>query len=154
MPDINIKVQGYFVNYDQYNRAKLMFLDDYDDNDQVDKDAKKDAKKEASFAKKYMLLKMRKTQRSGGNSPVSDDGRYFLIKCPKGAAVQLDQVFDPNSSDSSKPKKKPISLVPIESLKQHKVECIVRVCHYNFTKNDEKISGWNLKLLKMSLLEM
>ncbi len=145
---INIKLQGYFVNYDKYDRAKLMFLDDYDADDSNNSE-----KKEMSFAKKYMLVKTKQTQKTGGNSPVSEDGKYFLIKCPKNAVGFLGDVVDGTAAKIERDNDK-IKIVPIQSLKQHKVECIVSVNNYNFTKDEEKICGWNLKLLKMSLLQL
>lgn len=149
---IIIKIQGYFVNYDKYNRAKLMFLDDYN-SDEPEKKSNTLGKKEVSFAKKYLLLKSKHMMHSDGHSPVSDDEKYFLVNCPKNSIGFFDNVVDGTNATIIRDDKKEFAtnVVPLISLKQHTVECIVKVNYYNFTKNGEKIHGWNLKLLKMSL---
>jgi len=130
----NIKtlvVQGFFTYYDDYDRAKLMFLDDY--NLQSDS---------ISFTKGFIT---NKSKNNNGGNPLSKDGECFFIKCKKG---QVGLIDIPASDGPTKPR-----LVPITELIQHKVECVVQVNNYRFKKNGELIIGWNLKLLKIKLLE-
>jgi hypothetical protein len=124
-------VQGFFTYYDDFNRAKLMFLDNYNNDNLLDK----------SFTKSFITNKSKNT----GNNPLSKDGECFFIKCKKG---QVGLIDIPSSDAHVKPR-----LVPITELIQHKVECIVQVNNYRFKKNEELIVGWNLKLLKIKLLE-
>ena len=125
-----ITIKGYFVNYDQWNRAKLMFLDDYDGD-----------LPKMSFAKSYMLMKDKSTD---GKSPLVDDNKYMLINCPKNALGYLQD----NDENATK-----IKVVPIKKLLQHKVQCAVAVKKYKFKKGTKTIQGWNIKLVKMTLLD-
>ena len=126
-----IVVKGYFVNYDQWNRAKLMFLDDYD-GDLL----------KMSFAKSYMLMK---DKTMDGKSPLVDNNKYMLINCPKNALGHL-----PNTAENETK----IKVVPINKLIQHKVQCDVVVKNYKFKKGNQIIQGWNIKLIKMTMLEL
>ena len=127
----SITIEGYFVDYDQWNRAKLMFLDDYE----------KDLPK-ISFAKSYMLQKAKITE---GKSPLVEDDKYILINCPKNSLGYL-----PETNENEKK----IKVVPIKKLIQHKVQCLVTIKKYNFKKGIQTIKRWNIKLLKMTLLEL
>jgi hypothetical protein len=127
---IPIIIKGYFVNYDKWDRAKLMFLDDYDDD-----------LPKISFAKSYML---RKSENVVGKSPLVEDNKYMIINCPKNAIGHL-----PNNNENIKK----IKIVPIKELLQHKVQCVVSVNSYKFKKNNKIIQGWNIKLSEMILLE-
>ena len=126
-----IVVKGYFVKYDQWNRAKLMFLDDYDGD-----------LPKMSFAKSYMLMKANSTD---GKSPLVDNNKYMLINCPKNALGYL-----PDTSENATK----IKVVPINKLIQHKVRCVVAVKNYKFKKGNQTIQGWNLKLSEMTMLEL
>ena len=121
-----LTLQGYLVDYDKYDRAKLMFLDDYD------------CEKNISFTKRYLLSKSKTIE---GNNPIIDD-KYFLINCKKNGIGLL-----PDESNNL------IKRVPIEMLKQHKVECSVYLKAYKFFKNEVEIKGWNLRLISMKLIE-
>lgn len=136
---VQITIQGFFTEYDKYNRAKIMFLDDYDDIT------------EPSFTKKYIYN--RDGQRGKyGNNPLSDDGKYFLINCPKNAIGHLSHNFD---SSQLGVVENNLKIAPIKILVQHKVECVVKVSPYNFkNKSGMLCRGWNFKLIKMSLLEL
>jgi hypothetical protein len=75
---ILITIKGFFVNYDMFNRAKLMFLDDYDGD-----------LSKTSFAKSYMTKKAEKTP---GYTPMVEGNKYMLIKCPKNALGYLPNI--------------------------------------------------------------
>lgn len=124
-----INIEGYFVEYDQWNRAKLMFLDDYDDLPNI------------SFTKSYMLKKAEITK---GKNPLVDNNKYIMINCKKN-----DMGYLPDTIDN----KTKIKMKPITDLLQHKVKCFVSINNYNFKKDQTTISGWNIKLIKMILLE-
>lgn len=125
-----IKVRGFFISYDKYDRVKLMFLDDYEYDT---------PRAKMSFVKKYVLVKSKKIK---GNNPLAENNTCFMIKCPKNTHGYRKDEFNKDV------------IVPLKDLQQHKVECIVSVNEYKFTKNDETIEGWNLKLIKMSLFEV
>ena len=122
-------LQGFFIECDKYNRVKIMFLDDYDGS--YDNGLKK---KEMSFTKSYIS---KKSTLKNGKSPMSDDNTCFNVKYSKKNVGYIND--EP---------------VPLLDLKQHKVEMIVKVSHYNFTKLGNNFQGWNIKLIKMSLIEM
>lgn len=124
-----IIIDGYFVEYDQWNRAKLMFLDDYENLQNL------------SFTKSFML---KKSESNGGKNPLVDNNKYILVNCKKDDLGYLPDI------DKYKTK---IKLLPITELLQHKVRCHVSINDYNFKKNESMISGWNIKLIKMNLLE-
>jgi hypothetical protein len=129
MPTPIIKVQGFFISCDKYNRAKLMFLDDYDETTSM------------SFVKKYILAKSKKIS---GNNPLVENDTCFLIKCHKHSVGYTKDIR--KNSD--------FVITPMSALQQHKVECVVKVNEYNFVKDGDVIEGWNLNLIKMNLLEM
>jgi hypothetical protein len=124
-----IIIDGYFVDYDQWNRAKLMFLDDYDNLNNL------------SFTKSFMI---KKSESHIGKNPIVDNNKYMLINCKNDDLGYLPD------NDENKTK---IKVLPITELLQHKVRCYVSINDYNFKKNNLIISGWNIKLIKMSLLE-
>jgi hypothetical protein len=126
-----ITIEGYFINYDQWNRAKLMFLDDYDGD-----------LTKMSFAKSYMIMKDKSMD---GKCPLIDNKTCMLVNCPKNALGHL-----PNNAENIKK----IKVIPIQKLVQHKVCCVVSVNQYKFKKGFQTIQGWNLKLLKMTMLEL
>jgi len=86
-----------------------------------------------SFTKSYLMNKLEKIR---GKSPIVENNKYFMINCGK---VCVGYMAD--------------TIVPIEKLKQHKVECIVNFKKYNFKKNNNQIEGWNLQLVKISMIE-
>jgi hypothetical protein len=131
-----VVIQGFFTHYDDFNRAKLMFLDDYDEEDLSTK----------SFTKSFITNK----SKNKGNNPLSKDGDCFFIKCKKGQVGLIDSHCLENNNNQTENK---LRLVPIIELIQHKVECVVQIYNYRFKKNDELIVGWNLKLLNIKLLE-
>jgi hypothetical protein len=120
-------LQGFFISCDLYNRAKIMFLDDYDLID-------KTYKNKITFTKSYIT---KKSNIDNGKSPITDNNTSFYVKYTKKNIGTI----------SGKP-------VPLLDLKQHKVELLVNVSHYNFTKMNNVIRGWNIKLLQMNLIEM
>lgn len=121
-------LHGFFICCDRYNRAKIMFLDDYDCNDVNKPDVKC-----ISFTKSYML---NKSTKKNGNSPLTDDNTCFNVKYGKNKVGFINN-----------------QPVPLLELKQHKVEIHVEIQNYNFIKMGNIIRGWNIKMLKMSLLE-
>jgi hypothetical protein len=125
-----ITIKGYFVEYDRWNRAKLMFLDDYDGD-----------LSKMSFAKSYMINKAKKIE---GKNPLVDDNKYMWVNCTKN---QLGNLPDNTAN------KKKIKIVPVKELIQHTVICVVSVNKYKFKKNKKIIQGWNIKLTEMTLLE-
>ena len=157
-----ITLYGYFVNYDQYNRAKLMFLDDYNCEDgitPIDKsklNIDKFLNNKNSFTKSYLI---NKAFRDVGHNPIIDD-KYFLINCVKNTVgykpITIDSLKSNNlPNEKNKENKQQINLVPvpIQDLIQNTVECEVSIKNYKFTdKKKEIIQGWNIKLLKMTFL--
>lgn len=153
----NITLHGYFVNYDQYNRAKLMFLDDYNCEDgliSTDKsklNIDKFLNNKNSFTKSYLINKASKTT---GNSPIIDN-KYFLINCVKNTVGYKSSEIDSlkfNNLSNEKTQKINLIPVPIQDLKQNTVACEVSIKNYKFTdKNKEIIQGWTIKLLKMTI---
>lgn len=118
-------LQGFFISYDKYNRAKIMFLDDYDHAGN---------NKTLSFTKGYLI---QKAKPDNGKSPLTDCNSCFNVKYGNNKVGYIDD--------------KP---VPLLELKQHKVEIQVEINKYNFSLRGNVIRGWNIKMLKMSLLEM
>ena len=53
-------LHGFFINCDQYNRMKIMFLDDYE----------LDVSKKLSFTKQYIT---KKSNTNNGKSPITDN---------------------------------------------------------------------------------
>ena len=143
MTSSSITVRGYFVNYDKFNKAKLMFLDDY--NDTGENYSSMQALRmtnpiahKCSFTKSYLI---NKANNSLGNTPIVD-AKYFLINCPKNVLGTI-----PNTDK--------INLFPIQELVQHTVECNVIIRHYKFTdKNRKVIQGWNIKLINMRVIAL
>ena len=164
-----ITLYGYFVNYDQYNRAKLMFLDDYNCEDgitPIDKsklNIDKFLNNKNSFTKSYLI---NKAFRDVGHNPIIDD-KYFLINCVKNTVgykpIAIDSLKYNNLSagsnnvcgfsTSSSAEKINLIPVPIQELIQNTVVCEVSIKNYKFTdKKKEIIQGWNIKLLKMTYI--
>jgi hypothetical protein len=130
-------MKGFFISCDQYNRAKIMFIDDYN-SDEPDNSIRNQinsfkGNNELSFTKSYIS---KKSEYTVGNNPMTDNDTCFNVKY--------------NIRDFGYINDKP---VPLSELKQNMVELFVKVSHYNFTKNNNKIQGWNLKLIKMNLLK-
>jgi hypothetical protein len=151
-----ITLYGYFVNYDQYNRAKLMFLDDYNCEDglvSINKsklNIDKFLNNKNSFTKSYLINKASKT---AGNNPIIDN-KYFLINCVKNIVGYKPSEIDSlkfNNLPTEKPQKINLIPMPIQELIQNTVVCEVTIKNYKFIdKNKEIIQGWNIKLLKMT----
>lgn len=139
-----IVLQGYFVYFDKFFRAKLMFLDDYDAECETKNSVKKDNTLYGkTFTKRYITSKAHKTNSLPDSySPMSDDKKYFFVKCKDDSCGLVDL-------DQNKPR-----LLPIRELIQHKVEIIAKVNNYKFTTQDNELKqGWNLNLIKIKLLE-
>ena len=117
-------LHGFFINCDQYNRMKIMFLDDYE----------LDVSKKLSFTKQYIT---KKSNTNNGKSPITDNDTGFYVKYTKKNTGTINKIP-----------------VPLSELQQHKVELLVKVSHYNFTKMGTVIRGWNIKLLQINLIEM
>lgn len=122
-----ISVKGYFVYFDDYDRAKLMFLDDYNDEPR--------SINTPDFTKSYICNRSR---RSRGNNPL--DGNYFFIKC--------DNVKEGMGIVDGKR-----AMIPLQDLLQHTVECIVWINTYKFKKDGKVIQGWNLNLDMIRVIE-
>lgn len=122
---MDLVLQGFFIGCDKYNRIKIMFLDDYDNTTK---------NQDLSFTKSYIT---NKSTKKNGKSPISDNDTCFYVKYSNKSIGYIND--EP---------------VPILDLKQHKVEMIVKVSHYNFTKLSNEYKGWNINLIKMSLIEM
>ena len=132
MPNKIIVIKGFFTYLDKFNRAKLMFLDDYDDSQERSRFGSN-----MSFTKSYIC---KKSKSSDGNNPMTDD-MHFYVNCGK---------HEKGLSDIDGKCK----LVPLKSMVQHTVECVVSVNNYRFKKDDEWIVGWNLKLSKIRLVAL
>ena len=124
-------LHGFFVNCDSYDRVKILFLDDYD-QESLNKNYLVGDKQ--TFTKSYI---MKKSAPVNGKNPLTDDSTSFFVKCKKGQVGYINNLP-----------------VPLSELKQHKVEMIVDVKKYKFTKMGNTIQGWNVNLCKISLLEM
>ena len=129
-----VRIEGYFTEYDKWNRLKLMFLDDYDAPDYAD-----GTKRPLSFSKTYMMNKVDKLE---GRSPISEDGKYMTINCPKNitGAIVIDKITQK------------INIIPMPELRQNKVRCVVCIKQYNFKKNGQRIQGWNINLSEIFLM--
>lgn len=123
-----IYLQGYFTEYDKYDRAKIMFLDDYNDLNESVKN------KQTSFSKSYLKNLCSSIP---GNNPLSDDQKYFFINCKKQKIGFIDG-----------------KMVPLLQLRQHIIKIEILISKYNFKKIGKRINGWNIKPLKISLIEM
>lgn len=123
-------LHGFFINYDMYNRAKIMFLDDYN-YDEIN--SQNVLNNKLSFTKNYILKKSKKTN---GKSPILDNNTCFNVNCMKTQIGYINNI--PH---------------PIKDLIQHQVEMCVEIKKYDFTKMGTHINGWNIKLIKMSLFE-
>lgn len=132
--ETQIFLQGYFTEYDKFNRAKIMFLDDYD---QDDLNTKKyiSQKNQVSFTKSYLT---NLCKNMSGHNPLTDDKKYFYIKCNK--KQQIGFIDD--------------EMVPLLQLKQHKIEIDIKISKYDFKKSGERFNGWTIKPIKFKLLEM
>ncbi len=124
-----ITIQGFLTSIDKYNTAKLVFLDDYNQNFS-----------KISFTKNYMEKKYRKDGREYNRSPIIDD-MTFKVKCGK---VHIGYDIQDTT----------IKIVNIRELIQHQVECVVLSKNYNFQKNGVHYKGWSLILQEMRLLEL
>jgi hypothetical protein len=134
-----IILYGFFVSCDNYNRIKIIFLDNYDSNDDTKYDVNKiktvsEIRNSVSFTKSYIT---KKSNQKNGSNPLSDCQTSFNVKYTKKNIGYMN----------GEP-------VPLLDLKQHKVKLLVKINYYNFTKNNNNFRGWNIKLLEMNLLEM
>lgn len=127
-----IVIRGYYLSNDKFGRAKLMFLDDYEDYRKNPTDDKKNL-----FTKSYFIYKSAHTE---GYSPFTDNDTCFYVKLA-GIKICTFGIDNPR-------------LAPIEDLIQHKVECVVEINDYKFHMGNEILTGWNVKLLHMKLLEL
>lgn len=118
-----IYLQGYFVEYNKYNRMKVMFLDDYEELEKI------------TFSKSY-LTQLCKSPSLPGNNPLTDDQKYFYVKCKKGQAGFIND-----------------KIAPIQDLLQHKIQINIVIGKYDFRKHGKRFQGWNIKPLKISLIE-
>lgn len=131
-----IYLQGYFISMDKYDRAKIMFLDDYELYDSTSKESgdKSETKLPISFTKSYLL---KKNDRFSGNSPIIDNGTSFYIKCRKNKVGYKNNIP-----------------CHISELIQHKIEAHIEIKTYNFKKGDNRNQGWYIDLKKITLLEL
>ena len=126
----NITIQGFFVNYDKYNRARIMFLDDYDPESLNSfKWVLSPSDKMTTFTKSFMI---QKSHIKNGKSPMTECGKCFNVKCDKKSLCYINN-----------------KVVPILDLKQHKVSMLVKVSPYNF----KGTKGWSIKLIRADLTE-
>ena len=124
-------LRGFFVSYDTYDRAKILFLDDYDP-ESFDKNSLVADKQ--TFTKSYI---MKKSNPSNGKNPLTDDNTSFYVKCKKGHVGYINRLP-----------------VPLLDLRQHKVEMDVEIKKYKFTKMGNTLRGWTINLCNMRLIEM
>ena len=134
-----IYIEGFLVSYDKYNRAKLMFIDDYDEL------------KNQSFTKSYM---MNKQKNNVGNSPIVDNDTCMIINCKK-TQVALNKFYSKNQlslTDVNTPDTttRILPYIPINQLLQTKVLCKVSVKKYKFRNNGILVEGWNINLHSMT----
>ena len=120
----HIWVQGFLTEIDKYNRAKVMFLDDYDAGELS----------VPSYSKKYLT---QKRDRLSGTDPITSDDKYFYVKCRDVKIGEINGV-----------------MCNINDLVQHKVDIYVYVKHYNYVKSGIRYKGWYLDLGSVKLLEM
>lgn len=85
-----------------------------------------------TFTKGYLTSK---AKHSGNKHPLTSDNRCFFVK------------YNINSYCYNKEKS-----VPMSELKQNIVDIHVKIQHYKFMSNGTQISGWNILLIKMTLV--
>ena len=117
-------LQGFFISCDKYNRIKIMFLDDYECNEDNTSLITNSTGKKISFTKSYMI---KKSNPKNGKNPITDGNKCFNAKCGKIAVGFINN--------------QPVALV---DLKQHKVELDVEIKKYYFAKMGNVINGWNI----------
>jgi len=132
----HIYLQGYFISMDKYDRAKIMFLDNYELCDSVPKGITDnlETKLPTSFTKSYLL---KKNDRFSGHSPIIDNDTCFYVKCRKIKVGYKNNVP-----------------CHISELIQHKIEAHIEIKTYNFKRGDERNQGWYIDLKKIALLEL
>ena len=128
-PSKKITLQGFFVEYDEFNRVKLMFLDDRSDC----------SSDKLTFTKSYML---NKEAVEIGNAPINGD--YFYVKSKNSIGIILEKKQDKIIQ----------KMVPITDLLQHTVECVVVKKRYKFHKDGKFIQGWTLNAISIRLIEL
>lgn len=150
-----IKLQGYFVKYNKYNRAKFMFLDDY--NYVYCDDTTTTGFNQPSLTKKYITI-YNKPENSG-KAPVSPDHKYFYVKCKHGQSgtmttIQYKTLHDGSDVINNVDSKSNAEInVPISKLLLHTVSCTVVKKKYYFKVNNEYKKGWNLQMKTIKLLD-
>lgn len=143
---------GFLIEYDKYNRIKLMFLSDYE----IGK------KKDYDFTKEYITNKNKyyKSKNPDSCCPIINE-KYFYIKCKKNQKGliplnKLEHLKDDNIEEYTLIQSATdefIVNVDIKYLIQNKVRCIVEVNEYKFKLNGDIKEGYNFKLKNINSIE-
>lgn len=151
-------LRGYLVEYDNYDRIKLMFLDNSDLSSINNLN-----EKDINFTKDYILYKNRYYKGKNPNSycPIVDE-KYFYIKCKKKQKCEIDinriQLHEDDlkiiklKNDNIGEKNNKIIKINIKKVIQNYVECVVEVNEYNFELNGNLKEGYNFKLKKIKVI--
>lgn len=166
-------LKGYLVEYDKYNRIKLMLLEKSDFTK-----FKNHNIATLNFTKDFITNKSAFYKQKNPNSycPIVDE-KYFYIKCKKNqkCEVNINQIsltdneltinnltrsnnindqkysnIEEDSRNTNTPNKK--ILIDINKVLQNYVECIVEINDYNFEIKGEHKEGYNIKLKKIKVL--
>jgi hypothetical protein len=141
---------GFLVDYDKYNRIKLMFISDYENKKSSYFD----------FTKEYITKKNKyyKSKNQDSYCPIVNDN-YFYIKCKKKQKGimpidKLNHLKDTNIEEYNLiqlTNNEGIVNVDINYLVQHTVKCLVDINEYKFNLNGYLNEGYNFKLNKIVL---
>ena len=151
-------LKGYLVEYDNYDRIKLMFLDNSDlsINSYINK-----CSKNINFTKNYITHKNKYYKDKNPNSycPIIDE-KYFYIKCRKKQKCEIESDRLQLNEDEIKiiqlinkeEKKNKFIKIDIKQAIQNYVECIVEVNEYNFLLKGNIKEGYNFKLKNIKVI--
>jgi len=165
-------LRGYLVDYDNYDRIKLMFLDNSDLSI-----INKFNEQSIHFTKDYITYKNKYYKNKNPNSycPIIDE-KYFYIKCRKNQKCEIEinrvqlhenelriiKLINENEENSNScivqneqnenDKKNKFIKINIKQAIQNYVECVVEVNEYNFEIKGNLKEGYNFKLKKINVI--
>ena len=160
-------LRGYLVDYDSYDRIKLIFLDNSDISI-IDNLNEKDIK----FTKEYITHKNKYYKNKNPNSycPIIDK-KYFYIKCKKNQKCEIEinrvqlhedelriiKLINENEETINfcgvqNNKKNKFIKIDINQAIQNYVECVVEINEYSFEFKGNLKEGYNFKLKKIMVI--
>lgn len=154
-------LSGFLIECDEYNRLKLMFISDYNNDDKnIPKDFNKNIPKD--FTKEYITKKNSyyKSKNPESYCPISGDN-YFYIKSKKKQKGliplnKLEYLNETNPQEYNIIRVSGINgivNVDVKYLFQHLVSCIVEVNEYKFKINGNVKEGYNFKIKQISAIK-